>query len=107
MAARGAIFSRASASARSIRSCRIRAPVLAGHGRLLRRGALPRGLLAAAGANLVQLDEIAVRVVHEDLLELGADHGLDAPVLDAETVQLPLGLPPPRHPQRPLCLRPL
>src|SRR6202795_5001470 len=87
IAARGAIFSRVSASARSTTACRI----LARHGR--RRGrALAGGLLAAARAGLVQLDQVAVRVVHEQLLELGADDGHDAPVLDAHAVELALGL---------------
>src|SRR2546425_9454695 len=68
MAARGAIFSRVSASARSMTSGRI----LAGH-RGIRRRALPVGLLAAASTGLVQLDQVAVRVVHEDLLETRTD----------------------------------
>src|SRR5262249_6117743 len=55
------------------------AGALAGHGRLLRRGALPRGLLAAAGADLVELDEIAMRIVHENLVELAAGPGPGAP----------------------------
>src|SRR2546425_10707121 len=64
IAARGAIFSRVSASARSTTSCSI----LAGHGR--RRGVLPGRLLAAARAGLVQLDHAAVRVVHQELPEV-------------------------------------
>src|SRR5206468_11679972 len=32
--------------------------------------ALPRGLLAPTGPGLVQLDQVAVGIVHEDLLEL-------------------------------------
>src|SRR6266478_165957 len=47
---------------------------------------------AAAGAGLVQLDHVAERVVHEDLLRLGAHHAPGHPVLHAHAVQLGLGL---------------
>src|SRR2546430_5243188 len=95
MAARGAIFSRVSASARSMTSRRI----LAGH-RGIRRRALPVGLLAAASTGLVQLDQVAVRVVHEDLLETRTDDRHDAPILDAHAVELALGLLDVRNRQR-------
>src|SRR5258707_7237324 len=95
ISARGAIFSRVSASARSTTSC----SMLARHGRRA-RGVLPRGLLAAAGAGLVQLDQVAVRVVHEELLEVGTHDRDDAPVLDAHPVQLALGLPDVGHGER-------
>src|SRR6266404_9882208 len=47
---------------------------------------------AAAGAGLVQLDHVAERVVHENLLRLRAHHAPGHPVLHAHAVQLGLGL---------------
>src|ERR1700730_11100050 len=47
---------------------------------------------AAAGAGLMQLDHVAERVVHEDLLRLRAHHTPGPPVLHAHAVQLGLGL---------------
>jgi len=53
--------------------------------RTLRRllGIVPAAFLTAAGADLVQLDPVAARVVDEDLLSFAAP---DAPVVDAELV---------------------
>src|SRR6266404_7080757 len=47
---------------------------------------------ATAGAGLVQLDHVAERVVHEDLLRLRPHHAPGHPVLHAHAVQLGLGL---------------
>ena len=71
---RAARSSRASAHRRVRRGPAASGRALARHGRLGGGRVLPRRLLAAAGAGLVQLDQVAVRIVHEDLLELRADH---------------------------------
>src|SRR6266481_1515791 len=46
---------------------------------------------AAAFVDLVQLDHVAARIVHEDLRGIGAGEALDHPVLHANAVELLAG----------------
>ena len=48
--------------------------------------------VATTSADLVQLDHITKRVVHEDLFEMRPHYAGQRPVFDAEPVQLALGL---------------
>src|SRR6266853_5254851 len=88
-AARGAICSRVSWSTRA-RMAFWAVPAMRRLAHALDRLAVAGD--ATAGAGLVQLDHVAGRVVHEDLLRLGAHHAPGHPVLHAHAVQLGLGL---------------
>src|SRR5262249_47408195 len=54
-------------------------------------GGAPRGD-AATRVDLVELDHVVERILHEDLLRLRAHHTLRDPVLHAEAIQLLAGL---------------
>src|SRR3982751_5903193 len=59
---------------------------LATFNRASRLGAIARP--TAAFVDLVQLDHVAARIVHEDLRGVGADEAFDHPVLHALAVEL-------------------